>query len=227
MSWILVTALLVGAPTPVVLNLHPAEAVSEIADDLQTGSLIVSKGDCLAIKIYSASAYTHVAAVVVHGGQVCVYDATGGAGVRRQSLGDYLAAQKDNTLYLFHPCQPFVEVRASRFEQHLKNQVGRPYAIHHHLTGERAAGLHCSEYVCDALIAAETLHARQPSRVSPASLVEGILQSEVYQPGDVVQLVPELPARPSSQGWCALLWFDTKQCTRACCGKLRGWFLCK
>ena len=227
MSWILVTAILVGAPKPAVIQLTPPEALAEIADDVQTGSLIVSKGDCLAIKIYSASTYTHVAAVVVHEGEACVYDATGGAGVRRHSLDDYLVTQNDNTLYLFHPCQPFTEIRASRFEEHLKNQIGRPYAIHHHLTGERATGLHCSEYVCDALIAAETLHARQPSRVSPASLVEGILQAEVYQPGDVVRLLPEPPARPASQSWCARLWFDTKQCTRACCGKLRGWFLCK
>jgi hypothetical protein len=227
MSWILVTAILVGAPAPAVLQRTPPEALAEIGDDVQTGSLIISKGDCLAIKIYSASTYTHVAAVVVNDGQACVYDATGGAGVRRQSLGDYLVAQSDNTLYLFHPFQPFTKRRASRFEEHLKSQIGRPYAIHHHLTGERAAGLHCSEYVCDALIAAETLHARQPSRVSPASLVEGILQADVYQPGDVVRLVPMPPARPESQSWCARLWFDTKQCTHACCSKLRGWFLCK
>jgi hypothetical protein len=227
MSWILVAALLVGAPRPAALHLSPPQALAEIADEMQTGSLIVSKGDCLAIKIYSASAYTHVAAVVVHDGETYVYDATGGAGVRRQSLGDFLVAQTDNTLYLFHPCRPFSEVRAARFEEHLENQLGRPYAIHHHLTGERAAGLHCSEYVCDALMAAETLHARQPSRVSPASLVEGILKADAYQPGHVVQLLPEPPLQPASQSWCARLWFDTKLCTRTCCGKLRGWFLCK
>src|SRR4029453_17852457 len=107
MSWILVAALLVGAPRPTALHLSPPEALAEIADEMQTGSLIVSKGDCLAIKIYSASAYTHVAAVVVHDGQSFVYDATGGAGVRRHSLGDYLTARTDNTLYLFHPCRPF------------------------------------------------------------------------------------------------------------------------
>src|SRR5262245_55295411 len=227
MSWILVAALLVGAPQPAVLHLSAPEALFEIADDVQTGSLIVSKGDCLAVKIYSARAFTHVAAVVVRDGEAIVYDATGGAGVRRQSLGEFLVAQSDSTLYLFHPCQPFTELRASRFEEHLLNQLGRPYAIHHHLTGERATGLHCSEYVCDALIAAEVLRARQPSRVSPASLVEGILKTDAYQPGDVVQLLPETPARPASQSWCARLWFDTKLCTCTCCGKLRGWFCCK
>ncbi len=227
MSWILVTAILAGPPEPAVARLTAREAVAEVADGLQTGSLIVSQGDCLAIKAYSASAYTHVAAVVVHEGETYVYDATGGAGVRKQSLRDYFVCQGDHTLHFFYPRQPLSQTRRESFEQHLESQLGRPYAIHHHLTGERAAGLHCSEYVTDALIAAGTLRARQPSRVSPATLVEGILKADLYRQGETVQLVPDAPERPESQGWCTRLWFDTKQCTRVCCGKLRGWFFCK
>ncbi len=227
MSWILIAAILAGPPEPAVARLGPQEAVSEVAADLQTGTLIVSQGDCLAIKIYSASAYTHVAAVVVRDGQAHVYDATGGAGVRKQTLREYVVSQGDHTLYFFHPCRPFSGERRACFEQHLERQLGRPYAIHHHLTGRRCEGLHCSEYVTDALMAAEALRARQPSRVSPATLVEGILKADLYRQGTTVALVPQSAERPESQGWCARLWFDTKQCTRACCGKLRGWFFCK
>ncbi|MGE5195273.1 MAG: hypothetical protein ACM3U2_22500 [Deltaproteobacteria bacterium] len=227
MSWILVAAILAGPSVPAVAQLTPRQAFTQFAGELQTGSLIISQGDCLAVKIYSASAYTHVAAVVVHDGEASVYDATGGAGVRKQSLRDYFVCQGNHTLHFFHPCRPFSEKRAQCFEQHLESQLGRPYAILHHLTGERAAGLHCSEYVTDALIAAGTVRARQPSRVSPATLVEGILKADLYRQEGTVQPVPDSPERPASGGWCARLWFDTRQCTRACCGKLRGWFFCK
>jgi hypothetical protein len=227
MSWILVAAILAGPPQPAVERLTAQEAVSEVAADFQTGSLIVSQGDCLAIKIYSASAYTHVAAVVVHDDEVIVYDATGGAGVRKQSLREYFVSQRDHTLYFFHPREPLSEKQRMCFEQHLEGELGRAYTIHHHLTGQRASGLHCSEYVADALIAARMLRAQHPPRVSPATLVEGILQADLYRQGATVELVLESAQRPESMGWCARLWFDTKQCTRACCGKLRGWFFCK
>jgi hypothetical protein len=135
--------------------------------------------------------------------------------------------QAGHTLHFFHPRQPLSEKSARRFTEHLECQLGRPYSIHHHLTGERAAGLHCSEYVTDALIAAEKVRARRPARVSPASLVEGILQADLYRQADSLQILPESPTPPASQGWCARLWWDTKLCTSACCSKLRGWFFCK
>ena len=40
-------------------------AAADIGPQLQTGTLIFSQGDCLAVRVYSASSYTHVAAVVV------------------------------------------------------------------------------------------------------------------------------------------------------------------
>jgi hypothetical protein len=226
MSWILVAAILAGPPEAAVARLTARQAAAQNGE-LQTGSLIVSQGDCLAIKIYSASAYTHVAAIVVHDGHAFVYDASGGAGVRKQSIRDYFICQRDHTLHFFHPREPFSEKRKQRFEHHLESQLGRPYAIHHHLTGERAAGLHCSEYVTDALIAAGILRARQPPRVSPATLVEGILKADLYRQGATIELVSESQEPQESQGWCARLCFETKQCTRACCCKLRGWFFCK
>lgn len=210
-----------------VETVSPRAAQARLEQELKTGSLIVSRGDCLAVKMYSASAFTHVASVVVHEGEINVYDATGGAGVRKQSLGDYLAGQDDNALYPFHLCQPLSGEQARKFEEHLDSQLGRPYAIAHHVTGNRADGLHCSEYATDALIAAGLMRAKQPSRVSPATLVEGILKDHLYSQATTLQLVPDPPPRPDSQSWCAQIWFDTKQCTCNCYLQLRAWFCCK
>jgi hypothetical protein len=227
MQWIILATLLTGAPEPALAYVSPRQALTVLANEVETGSLIVSRGDCLAVKIYSSSAYTHVAAVVVHEGAVFVYDATAGAGVRKQTLARYLVGQKDHTVHCFHPRKALEPERAVRFEQHLESQLGRPYALHHHLTGERVTGLHCSEYVTDALIAADMLRAREPSRVSPASLVEGILKADLYRRAETLRLEPEAAVRPESDSWCAQMWFDTKECTSGCYLKLRGWFCCK
>lgn len=221
------TMLVAAAPAADVEAANPREAQFRLAQDLTTGSLLVSRGDCLAVKMYSASVYTHVASVVVHEAEIYVYDATGGAGVRKQLLCDYLAGQDDNALHPFHLCQPLSQEKARKFEEHLESQLGRPYAIAHHLTGNRAEGLHCSEYATDALIAAGLMRANQPPRVSPATLVTGILKGDLYRQATTLQLVPEPPRRPDSQSWCTQIWFDTKQCTRHCYLQLRAWFCCK
>jgi|SRR5579872_1294046 len=223
----ILAVVLVAAPTMDVETATSRQAHARLERELKTGSLIVSRGDCLAVKMYSASAYTHVASVVVHDDEVFVYDATGGAGVRKQSLVDYLAGQDDNVLYPFHLTEPLAPEKAKKFEDHLESQLGRPYAIAHHLTGKRADGLHCSEYATDALIAASLLRAKQPSRVSPATLVAGILKDDLYRQATTLQLVPEPPRRPDSDSWCSQIWFDTKHCTRACYLQLRAWFCCK
>lgn len=227
MNVILVAALLAAKPETPAARVTARQASAAIASQVETGTLLFSQGDCLAIRIYSASPYTHVAAVVVTADEALVYDAMGGAGVRRQSLSDYLAGQKGHSLYLFHPCQPFAEQRAQDFKRHLESQLGRPYAIRHHLTGERAKGLHCAEYVTDALIEADLLCAKQPPRVSPASLVDGILKGNVYECAATLDIIGDPPPRPDSDGWCARLWSETKHCTSACCCKFRGWFFCK
>ena len=127
----------------------------------------------------------------------------------------------------FHLSQPLSPEKSRKFEEHLESQLGRPYAITHHLTGNRAEGLHCSEYATDALIACGLMRAKQPSRVSPATLVVGILKDDLYSQATTLQLVPDPPPRPASDSWCTQIWFDTKQCTRACYLQLRAWFCCK
>jgi len=227
MNSILIAAIVASA-APVEIELaSPAAATARLECEVATGSLIVSRGDCLAIKMYSASLYTHVGAVVVREGEIYVYDAMNGCGVRKQLLCDYVTGLNDAAIHPFHLRQPMSEYQAQRFERHLEGQLGRPYAIKHHLTGTRAAGLHCSEYVTDALIAADLLRASRPSRVSPASLVTGILTAEVHRQADTMQLVPEPPARPESGSWVVQCWFDTRQCTQNCYRKLWAWFCCK
>jgi hypothetical protein len=218
---------LLAAPIGDVTVVTPREAHTQLAQELQTGSLIVSRGDCLAVKVYSASRFTHVATVVVHDGCVNCYDSTGGAGVRKQTLAEYLDSQKEASLHPFHPRQPLTEKQVARLEEHLEGQLGRPYAIKHHLTGGRAKGLHCSEYATDGLIAAGLLRAKDPARVSPASLVEGVLNANLYEEADTLQLAPEPVPRSETASWCLQLWLDTQRCTSLCYNKLWAWFCCK
>ena len=107
-----------------------------------------------------------------------------------------------------------------------ESELGRPYAIKHHLTGKRSTGLHCSEYVTDALQSMQLIKAKRPPKVSPASLVEGILKSELYQAPHMSQVAETRPPVATGDDWCEQLWIDTKVCTSRCCIKLRRWFLC-
>lgn len=226
MSWILVALVVAADPAPMVGTL-PAPSACVLAADLPTGSLIFSRGDCLAVKVFSGSPYTHVGAVVERGGAAMVYDSTGGVGVRRQPLADYLAAQKTATISLHRPERPFTESQRARFESHLESQLGRPYAIMHHLSGKRADGLHCAEYVTDALIAGELLEAEEPARVSPASLKEGIERAALYRHVATIELSPPARHAPADAGWCGRMWWETRECTSNCYAKMRGWFCCK
>jgi hypothetical protein len=242
MSWIVAVALLVNSagtssaepsqPGAPVARANAPEAVALLAPQLATGSLLASKGDCLAVKIFSASSYTHVAAVVIEQPDndrriIYVYDSTGGAGVRRQMLEDYLAGQQDALVHVFNPRRTFPKKTARAFQAHLDSQLGRPYAISHHISGKRCEGLHCAEYCTDALIACDLLEAKAPPRVSPASLVEGILKDELYTHALDVKLQPVSEQAPASAGWCGRMWFDTCQCTSSCWSKVRGWVVCK
>lgn len=227
MNSILIAAILISGAVAETDLATPAEATARLESEVVTGSLIVSRGDCLAVKMYSASLYTHVGAVVVREGEVYVYDAMHGCGVRKQLLCDYVVGLNDAAIHPFHLCRPMSDDQARRFERHLEGQLGRPYAIAHHLTGKRADGLHCSEYVTDALIAADLLRANRPSRVSPASLVTGVLAAEVHRQAETLQLLPDPPARPESENWVVQCWFDTQQCTQNCYRKLWAWFCCK
>lgn len=228
MSWILVAALVSASPASgTTLTIASAQAAELLTAELPSGSLIFSQGDCLAVKVFTASRYTHVGAVVERAGHFYVFDSTGGAGVRELPLDEYLASQGKATVSVYHPETPLSAAQRESFEEHLVSQVGRPYSIRHHLTGNRADGLHCAEYVTDALIAGDVLKAERPARVSPASLRQGIERSGLYTHVVTLQLEPETNRPPEDAGWCGRLWFDTKVCSRTCYRKLSGWFCCK
>jgi hypothetical protein len=206
----------------------PSEnVVAELKQGLQTGSLIFSQGDCLAVKIFSQSPYTHVGGVVEKDGEFFVYDSMSGFGVRKTPFVEYLRQQTPSSIHIVHPRVPFQSQDAIAYEQHLESQLGRKYAVKHHLTGNRCEGLHCSEYVTDALMAAEKISAVQPSRVSPGSLLEGVMTANAYQLGNQAELKLADSPLPPGRPWYQRVW----NCTTSCCSKsasqLRRWVLCR
>ena len=215
------------APTsPVELDHH--QAVEQISESCQSGSLIFSKGDCLAVRVYTNSPYTHVALVIYSdAGVPFVYDSMNGVGVRKLNLESYLATQSPDKVHLYHPKRPLHKNEVNELRAHLDAQIGRPYSVKHHITGKRCRGLHCSEYVSEALAEIDWLNVKNPPRVSPASLAEGITAHKIYRPSEVYVLPSVIEPIPEPQGTCARLWQDTKQCTWRACAKLSGWFLCR
>lgn len=189
-------------------------AAAALAPELQTGTLLFSQGDCAAVKIFTKSRYTHVAVVVKESNGCFVYDSMSGVGVRKLSLAQYCAAECPNTLRVCQPKTRFTKKRAARLREHLDSELGREYSVTHHLTGKRADGVHCSEYATDALCACQLMKAKNPPRVSPASLRLGVLESGVYTETAEVQLVEPIPQAPADASCCSRCWFDTKQCTK-------------
>ncbi|MFK7779050.1 MAG: YiiX/YebB-like N1pC/P60 family cysteine hydrolase [Gimesia sp.] len=203
------------------------QLANSLSSRVQTGTLLFSKGDCLAVRIYTQSAYTHVAMIVIRNGEPLVYDSMNGVGVRCLPLKKYLNTQRPATIHLFQPTTPFGAAMTSQYERYLDHKLGTPYAIRHHLTGSQANGVHCAEYAIDALSACHLMKVKHSSKVSPASLVTGIVNSNRYTPSITFALKrpPLIAEKP--RGWCQQLWVDTKNCTSACCIKLRGWVLCQ
>ncbi len=242
MSLFLSLAVLASTPMTHQRNEQPAQAekpimksnftdFDQLADSLssrvQTGTLLFSKGDCLAVRIYTQSAYTHVAMIVIRNGEPLVYDSMNGVGVRCLPLKKYLNTQRPATIHLFQPNTPFDATMTSQYEQYLDQKLGTPYAIRHHLTGNRGRGVHCAEYAIDALSACHLMKAKHAAKVSPASLVTGIVKSNRYSPSLTFTLERPPLVAEKPRGWCHQLWIDTKNCTSACCFKLRGWVLCQ
>jgi hypothetical protein len=205
----------------------PEPVVAELTERLQTGSLIFSRGDCLAVKIFSQSSYTHVGGVVVRNGEVLVYDSMNGTGVRKTPFAEYLRQQTPSSVRIVHPKTPFSPEKAAAFEEHLESQLGRKYAVRHHLTGQRCQGLHCSEYMTDALMAAEMITAKNPPRVSPGSLLDGVMADNVYVAGNDLELKAPEQVAPSNLTWCQSAWYNTASCCSKSSTQLRRWILCR
>ena len=178
------------------------------------------------MKVFTRSKYTHVATVVKHNGTTWVYESANGKGVQRQKLADYLAAESPNTVYVLNPKQPFSRKRAKIYKAYLDSQLGRPYSIKHYFRGERCAGVHCSEYLTDALMRCRLIRAKRPPKVTPSSLAQGVLQAKLYAPQCSLVLTEQVE-RPVGRNRCEQWWIDTKICTLQFCVKVRRWFVCR
>lgn len=202
-------------------------AADEIAALVTTGSLICTRGDCLAVRVYTASSVTHVASVVVQNDGPWVYESTNGAGVRKLPLADYLGTQSPNHVRVFRPHVRLTADQATAFETYLEAQLGRPYSVKHHLTGNRSRGLHCAEYATEALARTELITVQNSVKVSPASLIEGVVQNGIHDELIDREIAePEPPADPG-RNCCERFWDGTKSLCAASGRKLSGWFLCR
>lgn len=227
MHALLVAAAFTIAPAKSVSYASASSAAAYLETRVQTGTLLVSKGDCLAVKVFTRSPYTHVATVVKENGKVYVYESANGYGVIRETLAEYLDSESPTKIYVLNPKQPFSKKCAKTYRKYLKSQLGKPYAIKHHITGERCNGLHCSEYVTDGLMKIDLIHANQPSRVSPGSLAQGVVQGGVYESAVAVTLKDPQTERQIGKNHCHQMWLDTKICTIRFCLKLRRLFACR
>lgn len=214
-----------NATEPVTMS--ASVAPRQLEEHLQSGTLLFSRGDCLAVRVFTQSNLTHVAVVVCTPDGPMVYDSMNGVGVRQLSFEDYLRKQSPDTLSLYQPCRPMTAQEVSELEDYLQSELGRPYSVTHHLSGKRTDGIHCAEYVTDALMQIGWLRAECPPRVSPASLALGIEQNDVYCCGPVFEIATEEAPPPKGRNRCEQLWIDTKVCTAQCCAQLSRWFLCR
>lgn len=218
----LLIPLLAAAPT------YSDAILQELTTTCQTGTLIFSQGDCLAVKVFSGSRFTHCGAVAIEDGQPVVYDAMNGTGVRKTPLADYLRLQTPSEIQVVHPVQPLSDEESQAYATHLESQLGRAYGIKHHVTGQRANGVHCAEYCTDALMAAGRITAEQPARVSPGSLYEGLTEHRLYTDGGVFTLTAKTASTvPEDESWCRRTWRATCACTAGCCRQMSRWFLCR
>ncbi len=223
---LLIAATFTGTPHVAVCDSSEG-AATILKSHAQSGTLLFSQGDCLAVRIFTKSPYTHVAAIVKEDGQFFVYDSMNGTGVRKLTLSEYCRAECPNTLHVYHPKREFTAGKLQAFVNHLDSELGREYGVKHHLTGKRAKGVHCAEYVTDALCACRMVSAKQPPKVSPDSLRAGIEAADVYESAMKINVCIPLATAPEESSCCQRFWFDTKQRTRLVCDKLIGWCLCK
>jgi hypothetical protein len=211
------------AATPAEVN---GAVVAQMRKQLQTGTLLFSRGDCLAIRVVTRSEFTHVGTVVVEAGEIVVYDTINGTGVRKQSLPQYIDYLAPSNLHVVQPTRPMTPDEAQRLAKHLRQHLGQPYGVQHYVTKRSARGMHCAEYATRALIAAGWMTAPDPARVSPGALYDAVLQSGRYVERGRFELRDSTPSLslPPQETWCQSMWRETKECCSDCCRQLGRWF---
>ncbi|MCA8988863.1 MAG: hypothetical protein KDA78_14535 [Planctomycetaceae bacterium] len=215
------------ADEPVFSEKDIREVHNLFSEQAVDGAMIMHQGDCLAVKVFTQSPYTHVAMMFCNEeGRWVVYDSANGTGVRKSELIDYLTECAPNHLVLLNPNQPLSEDQKSRLLLALEEQIGRPYGIKHHISGKPAKGVHCSEYITSAMVSAGYLTAERPAKVSPASLRAGLLNHHLYSEiAETEMIVASIPPVPQST-WCSQMWSDTKACFSGTYQKCSRMFFC-
>lgn len=197
----------------------------EVAEECCTGTLLFSEGDCLTIRCYTWSPYTHVAIVMMENDQPVVYDSMNGIGVRRLPLGEYIQFESYATknIVVMNPVKEFTPDQEECLKAYLDSQLGRPYSVRHYVVGSENEGIHCSEYVSAALKESNLLKVERPHKVSPASLYEGVETGKLYDISLTKNLVRPLIQRKMGKSWYGQIWLDTKYCYKVCHFKLATW----
>jgi hypothetical protein len=201
-------------------------AVKNLTPRVQTGTLLTTKGDCLAVKVFSQSGTTHVATVVMQDGKPVVFDSANGVGVRCLSLRAYLKSQGTGDVHVYTPVKKFSTERAKKFEDYLDTQLGRPYAVKHHLTGNRVKGLHCAELMTDTLVHCRMLKVNNPARVTPASLIKGVTVGKLYSESRKVTIAALEVTEPPAKTWYGRAWQSTRQTSQKAYKKTKSLVLC-
>ena len=203
--------------------------VAKVQSQMETGSLIFSRGDCLAVKICSQSSFTHVGGVVNIEGKPFVYDSMNGIGVRGSPLDEYLRQQGPSVIHVIHPASRFTHEQSNCYDQYLRSQLRRPYSVKHHLTGQRSKGVHCSEYMTDALMAIELISVTNPTKVSPGSLLEQLISTGTYVDGMRIDLTATAEVRPGPVAtyWYQRLWNSTQSTCSGGAMMFRRSILCR
>jgi hypothetical protein len=198
MHAILLATALVAAPAEADCT-SPRSAANEIAAYAQTGTLIFSQGDCLAVKdVYQKSLHARGGGRD-RGRKALRLRQHERHGRPQAPVGKYCRSECPNTMHVYKPNTKFSKRRQELFVKHLESELGRDYAVKHHLSGKRAEGIHCAEYVMDALAACRLMRADEPAKVSPDSLRQGVEQAGLYDKALVVNLTNPVQKRNRPQ----------------------------
>ncbi|WP_437185545.1 YiiX/YebB-like N1pC/P60 family cysteine hydrolase [Planctomicrobium sp. SH668] len=215
--------------SPIALSETPdsPSVVDQIASRCQTGSLIFSRGDCLAVKTYTCSRFTHVATIVMEENTPWIYESTSGHGVRKVPLKEYLEIDSPHRISLLHPNRAFTTQECTKYQAALDSQIGREYSVTHFVTGTRSEGLHCAEYLTDSLMAIHWLEVKNSAKVSPGSLYDGITKHGVYLEDSELVIARKIEAIPEPETWYGSLWQETKSTCHGGTRQLSRWFFCQ
>ena len=197
-------------------------------DRLPDATVIYLENSNAIVERYTGSEISHVALAVNDGVTTWVYEATPRE-VRRLSWSSYvdeLARLNDGRrrpikAFVMKPKRLLTQDQRERLVSYLDSQIGRRYSVKSYVRHMPSDGIHCAEYVANALMSANQLNADRSYRLNPAALV-GQLRGD-YQTASAVS-VPDYEPQGSwcERSWAA--WFRFREwCSWAC---IETWTFC-